>query len=210
MAITVLIAEDHQLVRQGLKVLLEHAGFKVVGEAENGQKAWELAQELKPDVAILDIAMPILNGIDAAREIGRVSIKTRTIFLTMHADCQYVLDGLRAGAKGFVMKTNAADDLAQAVRKAARGDTYLSPEISEAVFRAYRNETDLPADPLTGRERQILQLIAEGKSTKEAATALDISVKTAETYRTRIMEKLDIHKTASLVRYAVRRRMVQA
>ncbi len=209
MAIKLLIAEDHQLVRQGLRALLEGEGFQVVGEAADGQEALKLAQEKNPDVVILDVFMPVLNGIDAAREIHRFSNKIKTILLTMHTDCQYILEGLRAGAKGFVLKTHAAEDLVRAVRQAARGETYLSPEVSEAVIQAYRNRTELPPDPLSARERQVLQLIAEGNSTKQAASALDISTKTAETYRTRIMEKLDIHETASLVRYAVRRGVIQ-
>ena len=209
MPIQVLIADDHQLVRQGLKVLLEREGFKVVGEAANGQEALKLAETLHPEVAVLDLAMPLLNGIDAAREIQRISPKTKTILLTMHTDHRYILEGLRGGAKGYVMKTHAADDLVRAIREAARGGTYLSPEISEAVIQSYQNKTQIPPDPLSARERPVLQLIAEGKSTKEVATTLDISVKTAETYRTRIMQKLDIHETASLVRYAIRRGVIQ-
>jgi DNA-binding NarL/FixJ family response regulator len=209
MPINVMIADDHQIVRQGLKALLEREGFKVVGEAANGQEAIEIAGTLHPEVAVLDLAMPVLNGIDAAREIQRTSPKTRTILLTMHTDQRYILAGLRGGAKGYVMKTHAADDLVRAVREAARGGTYLSPEISEAVVMAYQNKTELPDDPLSARERQVLQLISEGKTTKECASTLNISVKTAETYRTRIMEKLDLHVTADLVRYAIRRGLVQ-
>jgi two-component system, NarL family, response regulator NreC len=209
MPIQVLVADDHQLVRQGLKVLLEREGFRVVGEAANGQEALQLAESLHPEVAILDLAMPILNGIEAARQMQKVSPRTKAILLTMHTDRRYILEGLRGGAKGYVMKTHAADDLVRAIREAARGGTYLSPEISEAVIQAYQNTTDMPSDPLSARERQVLQLIAEGKTTKEVATTLDISVKTAETYRTRIMQKLEIHETASLVRYAIRRGFVQ-
>lgn len=209
MPIQVLVADDHQLVRQGLKVLLENEGFRVVGEAANGQEALDLAGSLHPEVAVLDLAMPILNGIEAARQIQKVSPKTKTILLTMHTDRRYILEGLRGGAKGYVMKTHAAEDLVRAIREAARGGTYLSPEISEAVIQAYQTKTEMPADPLSARERQVLQLIAEGKTTKEVATTLDISVKTAETYRTRIMQKLEIHETASLVRYAIRRGFVQ-
>lgn len=209
MPINVLVADDHQLVRQGLKALLEREGFNVIAEASNGQEALKLAEALHPDVAVLDVAMPILNGIDAAREIQRISAKTMTILLSMHTDCRYILEGLRGGAKGYVLKTHAADDLVRAIREAARGGTYLSPEVSEAVIQAYRNKDEIPPDPLSPRERQTLQLIAEGKTTKEVATNLDISVKTAETYRTRIMEKLDIHGTAGLVRYAIRRGIVQ-
>ena len=128
MPITVLLADDHQLVRQGLKVLLEREGFKVVGEAANGQEALQLAEALTLDVAVLDLAMPLLNGIEAAHEIQRISSKTKTILLTMHTDSRYILEGLRGGAKGYVMKTNAAEDLARAIRGAARGDRGL-PEI---------------------------------------------------------------------------------
>jgi two-component system response regulator NreC len=209
MPINVLVADDHQLVRQGLRALLEREGFKVVGEAANGQDALQLAGTLHPEVAVLDLAMPLLNGIDTAREIQRISPKTKTILLTMHTDRRYILEALRGGAKGYVMKTHAADDLVRAIREAARGGTYLSPEISEAVVLAYQEKTEIPPDPLSARERQVLQLIAEGKTTKEVAVTLDISVKTAETYRTRIMEKLDLHQTASLVRYAIRRGLVQ-
>jgi DNA-binding NarL/FixJ family response regulator len=209
MPITVFVADDHQIVREGLKALLERGGFKVVGEAANGQEALKLMETLHPEVAVLDLAMPLLNGIDTAREVQRVSAKTKTVILSMHTDSRYILEGLRAGAKGYVMKTHAADDLVRAIREAARGGTYLSPEVSQAVVQAYQNKTEIPPDPLSARERQVLQLIAEGKTTKEVATTLDISVKTAETYRTRIMEKLDIHETATLVRYAIRRGVVQ-
>ena len=181
----------------------------MLGEAANGQEAVQIAEELHPNVAVLDLAMPILNGIDATREILRASPKTKSILLTMHTDRRYILEGLRGGAKGYVMKTHAADDLVRAIREAARGGTYLSPEISEAVVLAYQNKTEIPPDPLSARERQVLQLIAEGKTTKEVASTLDISAKTAETYRTRIMEKLDLHITADLVRYAIRRGLVQ-
>jgi len=206
----ILVADDHQIVRQGLRALLEREGFKVVAEAADGQAALQMAQQFRPDVAVLDLAMPLLNGLDAAREIQRISPKTKTIILTMHTEHHYILEGLRSGAKGFVMKTHAAEDLVRAIREAARGGTYLSPEVSDAVVQAYRNDDDFPLDPLSARERQVLQLIAEGKTTKEVAVVLGISVKTAETYRTRIMSKLDLHETASLVRYAIRRGLVQA
>jgi two-component system, NarL family, response regulator NreC len=209
MPIQVLLADDHQIVRQGLKALVEREGCKVVGEASNGLEAVELAQNSQPDVAVLDLAMPLLNGLEAAREIMRLSPRTKTIFLTMHTENHYILQGLRGGAKGFVMKTHAADDLIQAIRRAYRGLTYLSPEVSTAVVQAYQNNTDLQTDPLSPRERQVLQLVAQGKSTKEVASLLKISVKTVETHRSRLMEKLDIHETAGLARYAVRLGLVQ-
>ena len=210
MPIQVLLADDHQIVRQSLKVLLEKEGLKIVGEASNGQEAVKIAESLHPDVAVLDVSMAVLNGIDAAKEIQKVSPQTKTIFLTVHDEDPYLLDALRVGAKGYVVKTHAAENLVQAIREASRGGVYLSPEVSRAVVQAYQNKTELSSEPLSPRERQVLQLIAEGKTTKEVAGVLNISVKTAETHRTRIMEKLDIHETAGLVRYAIRRGLIQA
>jgi two-component system response regulator NreC len=209
MPILVLLADDHQMTRDGLSAFLEKQGFKVNANASNGQEAVRLAEELHPDVAVLDLAMPIANGLEAAREIHRLSPKTKTIFLTMHNENHYILEALRSGAKGFVTKTHAAEDLVQAIRDAVRGKMYLSPEVSRAVVEAYQAKEALPIDPLTPRERQVLQLVAEGKTTKEAAATLQISVKTAETHRTRIMEKLNVHETAGLVRYAIRRGIIQ-
>lgn len=210
MPIQVILADDHQIIRQSLKVLLEREGLKIVGEASNGQEAVRIAESLHPDVAVLDVSMSVLNGIDAAKEIQKVSPQTKTVFLTIHDEDPYVLDALRVGAKGYVVKTHAAENLVQAIREASRGGVYLSPEVSRAVVQAYQNKTELSSEPLSPRERQVLQLIAEGKTTKEVAGVLDISVKTAETHRTRLMEKLDIHETAGLVRYAIRRGLVQA
>jgi two-component system, NarL family, response regulator NreC len=210
MPIQVILADDHQIVRQSLKVLLEREGLKIVGEASNGQEAVKIAESLRPDVAVLDVSMSVLNGIDAAKEIQKVSPQTKTVFLTVHDEDPYLLDALRVGAKGYVVKTHAAENLVQAIREASRGGVYLSPEVSRAVVQAYQNKTELSSEPLSPRERQVLQLIAEGKTTKEVAGVLNISVKTAETHRTRIMEKLDIHETAGLVRYAIRRGLVQA
>ena len=209
MPIQVLLADDHQIVRQSLKVLLEKEGLKIVGEASNGQEAVRIAESMHPDVAVLDVSMAVLNGIDAAKEIQKVSPQTKTIFLTVHDEDPYLLDALRVGAKGYVVKTHAAENLVQAIREASRGGVYLSPEVSRAVVQAYQNKTELSSEPLSPRERQVLQLIAEGKTTKEVAGVLNISVKTAETHRTRIMEKLDIHETAGLVRYSIRRGLVQ-
>lgn len=210
MPIEVLLADDHQIVRQSLKVLLEKEGLRIVGEASNGQEAVKIAESIHPDVAVLDVSMAVLNGIDAAKEIQKVSPQTKTIFLTVHDEDPYLLDALRVGAKGYVVKTHAAENLVQAIREASRGGVYLSPEVSRAVVQAYQNKTELSSEPLSPRERQVLQLIAEGKTTKEVAAMLNISVKTAETHRTRIMEKLDIHEIAGLVRYAIRRGLVQA
>ncbi|HET7853892.1 MAG TPA: response regulator transcription factor [Candidatus Methylomirabilis sp.] len=205
----VLIADDHPLIRQGLKTLLEQHGFTVVGEAADGREATQLAQELEPDVAVLDLAMPLLNGLDAAREITRASRRTKTILVTVHTADQYVLEALQAGIRGYVLKSQATAQLVQAIQEVMRGGRYLSPGISEAVVQAYLAKTDLPADPLTPREREVLQLIAEGKTTKDIAGLLGLSVKTVESHRTRLMEKLDIRQTAGLVRYAIRRGLIQ-
>jgi two-component system response regulator NreC len=210
LALRVLLADDHQLVCESLKALLEREGFQVVGTAQNGREAVELARELHPEVAILDLAMPVLNGIDAARAILQDSPSTNTVVLTMHSQSQYILEALRVGVRGYVLKSQAAADLAQAIREVSRGMTYVSPAISRAVVEAYVAKSDTPPDPLTPRERQVLQLIAEGKRTKTIAALLGVSVKTAESHRARIMEKLEIHDTAGLVRYAIRRGLVQA
>jgi two-component system, NarL family, response regulator NreC len=209
MPVRVILADDHQLVRQGLKALLEREGFAVVGEASNGQEAVRLVPGVHPDVAILDISMPNLNGVDAARELQKSSQKTRTILLTHHDEDQYVTEALRAGVRGYVLKDQAATDLIQAIQQVCRGEIYLSPRISRTVVEAFLSRTPVPADPLTSRERQVLQLVGEGKSSKEIAVLLGISLKTAESHRTRLMRKLDIHELASLVRYAIRRGLVQ-
>ncbi len=209
MPIRILLADDHQMVRQGLKALLEQEGFKVVGEAADGHQATRLAQELLPDIAILDLAMPLMNGIGAAKAISQISPQTKVVVLTMHTEAQYVLEASRAGIRGYVQKSRAAGELVQAIREVSRGSTFLSSDISDTVVDAYLNKVDVPSDSLSPRELQVLQLVAEGKTTKEVASLLNISVKTAESHRTRIMEKLDIHETASLVRYAIRRGLVQ-
>ena len=209
MPLRILLADDHVLFRQGVRALLEREGFRVDGEAADGHAAIQMAAQLTPDVAVVDLAMPLLNGLDAAREITRVSPGTRTILLTMHAEDPYVARALQAGIRGYVLKSQATEDLVQAIREVARGAVYLSPGVSEMVVEAYLAKRDLPPDPLTSREHQILQLIAEGKTTKEAAALLGMSVKTAESHRMRIMTKLDIHETAGLVRYAIRQGLVR-
>jgi DNA-binding NarL/FixJ family response regulator len=204
-----LLADDHQVVRQGLRAMLEHEGFRVVAEAADGREAVRLAASTHPDVAVLDLAMPALNGVDAAREMMRDDPRLKAVLLTMYTEDPYVLEALRAGISGYVLKSQAAVDLLQAIREVTRGSIYLSPGISRTVVDAYRHKSDLPPEPLSPREREVLQLVAEGKTTKEIASVLGISVKTAESHRMRIMSKLDIHETASLVRYAIRRGMVQ-
>jgi DNA-binding NarL/FixJ family response regulator len=209
MSLRIVLADDHLVLREGLRALLERSGMKVVGEASDGREAVRVASQIQPDVAVLDISMPLLNGLDAAHELLRASPKTRSIVLTMHKEEQYVTDALRAGAKGYVLKSQATTELVQAIHEVGRGGVYLSPGVSRTVVDAYLTKSALPEDPLTARERQVLQLVGEGKTTKEIAVLLGVSVKTAETHRTRLMQKLDIHEIAGLVRYAIRRGLVQ-
>ena len=204
-----LLADDHAMLRDGLRTILNDAGFEVVGEASDGQEAVRLGQTLGADVAVLDISMPFLNGIDAAREILKSSPKTKIIILTMYTEERYVLAGLRAGIVGYVLKSKAASLLVQAIHAVCKGEVYLCPAISKVVAEAYLANNDAPADPLSIRERQVLQLIAEGKNTKEIGNILGVSAKTAESHRANIMRKLEIHELAGLVRYAVREGLVQ-
>jgi len=208
MALRVLLADDHLIVCQSLKTVLEREGFQVVGEAADGREAVRLARALRPDAAVLDVSMPLLNGLDAAREIQKACPRTRTILLTMHAEDGYVLQALQMGIRGYVLKSQAVTDLVRALQEVSRGAVYLSPGVSGAVVEAYRTRKDL-RDPLTSREREVLQLVAEGKTTKEAASLLGVSVKTAEYHRNSVMQKLGIHETASLVRYAIRRGLIE-
>lgn len=209
MPIRVLLADDHDLVREGLRAWLEKQGFQVVGEASNGQEALRIALSVRPDAAILDIGMPLLNGLEAASQIKKALSNTHVIILTQHSEDQYVTEALRAGVRGYVLKSQVADDLVRAIIDVCRGSIYLSPSISAAVVGAYLSKNNAPPDPLSARERQVLQLVGEGKSTKEVASQLGISVKTAESHRSRLMRKLDIHETASLVLYAIRRGLIQ-
>jgi two-component system, NarL family, response regulator NreC len=209
MPIRIVLADDHVLVRQGLRSLLEREGLQVIGEAADGREAVQRVQALKPDIVIMDISMPMLNGLDAAREISKSFPKTKSILLTQHEEDVYVSGALEAGVQGYVLKSQVASDLLHAVQRVSSGQVYLSPGVSQAVVSAYRSRSEKPADPLTLRERQVLQLIAEGKSTKDIATILFISVKTAESHRSRLMQKLDIHEIATLVRYAIRHGLVR-
>jgi DNA-binding NarL/FixJ family response regulator len=208
MAIRVLLAEDHLIVRQGLKALLERAGMEVVGEASDGLEAVRLAEKHKPDVAVLDVVMPNLNGLDAGRQIMQKVPGTRIALLTMQTEDHQVASALRAGVKAYLLKTQAAEDLVQAIHEVNRGHVFLSSAVSRVVVDGYLSGEQAPVDPLAPREREVLQLVAEGKTSKEIAGLLNVSVKTAESYRANIMEKLDIHETAGLVRYAIRRGLV--
>lgn len=209
MPVEILLADDHEIVREGFRALLEHHGFRVIGEASDGQEAVRLVQKLKPQVAVLDLSMPLLSGIEASRQIASVSPSTKTILLTMYKEDQYILEALRAGISGYILKTKGTKELVDAIRQVLRGMTYLSPEVSRSVIEAYRAGVQPDAVPISPRERQVLQLVAEGKSTKEIASVLGISVKTASAHRTRLMSKLDIHETAGLVRFAIRLGLVR-
>jgi DNA-binding NarL/FixJ family response regulator len=208
-ALRVLLADDHHIVRQGIEALLEREGFSVVGKASDGLEAVRLAHQFSPDVAVLDLAMPLLNGIAAAREILRNRPEIRPILLTMYTEDIYVLEALRAGIRGYILKTQLADDLLGAIQAVTQGRVYLSPAISDTVVQACLGKGDLPPDSLSPREAQVLQLVAEGKSTKETAGLLGVSSKTVESHRQRIMAKLDIHDVPGLVRHAIRRGLVQ-
>lgn len=205
----VVIADDHGMFRQGLKALLENEGFDVVGEASDGQQAVHLCRDLKPEAAVLDLSMSVFNGIEASREIGKRSPDTRCVLLTMFEEDTYVLEALRAGIRGYVLKAQAPSDLAEALREVSHNRLYLSPGVAGTVVDAYLRKKEPSPDPLTPKERQVLQLVAEGNSTKSIARALGMAVKTAESHRNRIMRKLEMRNTAGLVRYAVRRGLVR-
>jgi DNA-binding NarL/FixJ family response regulator len=202
------LAEDHLVVRQGLRALLEREGFSIVGDASDGRTAVEMCQALQPDIAILDLAMPQLNGIDAARAIRQLSPGTRIILLTMYAEESCVLESLRAGVRGYVLKSSAASHLVDAIQAVASNDIYLIPGLSRALVNAFLSNAGPPRDPLSAREREVLQLLAEGHNVKEIGALLGISARTAETHRTRIMAKLNIHEIAGLVRYAIERGLI--
>jgi DNA-binding NarL/FixJ family response regulator len=210
MSIRILLADDHVVVRQGVRVLLEQAGMVVIGEAADGPEALRLAHTHTPEVALLDIAMPHLNGLETARRLREAVPRTKTIMLTMHTDEPYVFAALQAGAVGYVVKTQAAADIVQAIHTVVQGAIYLSPWVTTALVQAWLCGTPLPRDPLTSREREVVQRIAEGQTTKEIAAGLGLSVKTVESHRINLMRKLDMHETATLVRYAIRRGLTAA
>jgi DNA-binding NarL/FixJ family response regulator len=210
----VLLADDHTIVREGLLSLLhEQQDIVVVGAAENGHEAVEKARRTFPDVVIMDIAMPLLNGIEATRQLTRLVPQTKVIVLTMYVDEEYVLRALQAGVRGYLLKRAAASELLQAIRAVTRGDFYLSSDISRVVVERFLASDDPGAEEavaLSDRERQILQLVAEGYTNRQISTALGITPKTVDTHRTRLMAKLDIHDTPGLVRYAIRKGLVRA
>jgi DNA-binding NarL/FixJ family response regulator len=209
MPLRIILADDHHIVRQGCRILLEREGLDVVGEAAEGREAVELTKAQAPDVVVLDLSMPGLNGLDAAREILQVCPRTHIVLLTMHAEEYQILAAIRAGIRGYVEKTRAADELVAAIRQVAAGSTYLSTDGGPEVARTSLASFD-PPPKIAPRERLVLQLIAQGKTNKELAVVLGVSTKTAETYRARLMRKLDVQNTAGLVRYAVRHGVIKA
>jgi DNA-binding NarL/FixJ family response regulator len=214
-ALRILIADDHEVVRHGVRSLLEgHPGWEVCAEASDGREAVEKAVQLKADVIILDIGMPNLNGLEATRQILRTLPQARVLILTMHESEQVVREVLEAGARGFLLKSDAGRDLVAAVEALQRHKTFFTSKVAEMVLESFLKNKPRPAeeterDILTPREREIVQLLAEGKSTKEVAVALGLSVKTAETHRSNIMRKLGLHSISELVLYAVRNNIVQ-
>lgn len=207
--ISVLLADDHTLVRRGFGLILSsQPDLEVVGEASNGREAVELAAKLQPDVVVIDVTMPELNGIEGTRRIGEVSPRTRVLALSMHRDAVYVREILRAGARGYLVKDADDDAFVDAVHAVARGDGYISPAVSEVVLSDYRRHVTNPLDLLTSREREVLQMIAEGKTNKEIATVLNLSVYTVEAHRGKIMEKLNLHNTGDIVRFAIRNGLI--
>jgi len=216
-ALRIMVADDHDLMRRGIKGMLEsRAGWEVCGEAHTGREAVTMARELKPDIAVLDISMPELNGVDAAKRIRKESPSTEILILSMHYTDQLIRDILEAGIRGYIVKTDSDRDLMIAVETLANHKPFLTPRATEVMLTSFKEGKMRPELPtalrerLTTREREIVQLLAEGKSSKEVASSLSISVKTAETHRANIMRKLQIHTVSELVRYAVRNQIVEA
>jgi DNA-binding NarL/FixJ family response regulator len=212
-ALRILIADDHEVARRGIRSLLEgHPGWEICGEARDGREAVELGSTLKPDIFLLDVGMPNLNGLDAARQILATNPDARIMILTVHDSEQVVREVLSAGARGFLLKSDAGRDLVAAVEALQQRRTFFTPRVAQMMLDGYlRPQTEDAANHhvLTPREREVIQLVAEGKTTKEIATALNLSVKTAETHRTNLMRKLDLHSVADLTLYAVRNGIVQ-
>lgn len=208
-SIRILLADDHAVVRHGFRMILAaEMDMEVIAEVANGREALELGEKWQPDVCVMDVTMPELNGIEATRRLLQVSPKTRVLALSMHKDAVYVREILRAGAKGYLLKDCSPRDFLRAVRLVASGKGFLSPEVSEAVIDDYRKHVTNPIDLLTSREREVLQMIAESKTNKEIASAINLSVYTVEAHRGRIMEKLNLHSLGELVRFAVRNGLI--
>lgn len=213
-AIRILLADDHSIVRRGLKAALEEdTTLHVVGEAANGREAVQLAEQLTPDIAILDIAMPQLNGIDAAAQIQKASPVTKVIILSVHSDESYVLRALTSGARGYLLKDSAETEVVSAVHAIHQGNSWFSPAIAKTLLEEHvrylrKRGLEDSYDLLTDREKQVLQLLAEGRSNKEVANLLQLGLSTVETHRMNLMQKLNLHSTAEIVLYAVRKRLV--
>ncbi len=205
----ILLADDHAVVRQGFRLILnQQPDMEVVGEAGNGEEAVKLALQLKPSLIIMDIGMPKVNGVEATRRIIEGCPESLILILSMHKDAVYVRETLRAGAKGYLLKESIDQDLLRAIRSVAEGDGFLSPEVSGTLLEEYQQIKD-PFDTLTAREREVLQMLAEGKVAKEIATELDISVYTVDAHRGRIMKKLGLHSSTEIVRYAMRKGLIE-
>jgi two-component system response regulator NreC len=216
MAVRILIADDHAIIRRGLRALLAHEpGFDVIAEASDGREAVDLAERERPQVAILDISMPLLNGLEAARQLSAKFEEMRLIMLTVHADESYLLNSLKAGARGYVLKSSSEFEIVEAVRAVSQGKAYFSPKVSRMLADEYMRHledkhVEDSYDLLTGRERQILQLLAEGQSNKDVAAILDLSPTTVICHRQHIFQKLDFHTLADLILYAIRKGVIAA
>jgi DNA-binding NarL/FixJ family response regulator len=207
--IRIVLADDHAVVRQGFRMILnQEPDLEVVGEAGNGADAVKLVEELKADIAIIDIAMPVMNGVEATRLLRQNSPECKVLVLSMHRDAVYVRETLRCGASGYILKDSIDQDLLNAVRAVAADRSFLSPEVARTVLEDYRHVED-PFDLLTAREREVMQMLAEGKVAKEVATALDVSVYTVDAHRGRIMKKLGLKSSTELVRYAMRKGLIE-
>jgi two-component system, NarL family, response regulator NreC len=213
-SIRVLLADDHKLIRAGLRLVVDQQpDLSVVGEADDGRQAVELAKSLKPDVVVMDIGMPNLNGIEAARQIGEMAPAAAVVMLSMHSDESYVLRALSAGARAYLLKDSATTDLVQAIHAVAEGKSFFSPAVSKVLLQDYmrklqRSGAEDSYDLLSPREREVLQLVAEGKSNKEVASLLNLSVYTVETHRAKIMQKLNLRGVPELILYAVRKGII--
>jgi DNA-binding NarL/FixJ family response regulator len=205
----ILLADDHAVVRKGFRLILnQEPDLEVVGEAGDGQEATRLALNLRPDVVVIDIGMPVVNGVEATRRIMEDWPECQVLILSMHKDPVYVRESLRAGARGYLLKDSIDEDLLRAIRAVATGEGFLSPAVSRTVLEDYQQTTD-PFDSLTAREREILQMLAEGKVAKEVATALNVSVFTVDAHRGRILKKLSLRSSTELVKFAMRKGLIQ-
>ncbi len=212
--VRILLADDHAMLRDGVRMVLEsHPGFQVVGTADNGRDAVRLAEELRPDIAVLDVAMPEINGLEATRAIIECSPQTSVVVLSMHEGEEYLREALRAGASGYVLKRAAAKELVGAINAIRRGESYLDPALTRTLISDYVRQVERSGDApdsLTDRELEVLTLVAEGLTNRQIALQLNISIKTVQTHRANLMDKLNLHDRTELVRYAIRRGLIQA